>query len=147
MATNEEVNRRRKELALLIFQGMDKQIAFEQISEKHGIAASTARKDWAIRNEWLRKVFDIENVEEVTELLLSEQRFIRDEYMKLMAKAKSESTKLGCMNGIRETNKEMLSMMESLGIIEKQPDKLEVEGEIKLTSLAKEAEKWEEDES
>jgi len=138
----EHVLKRRRELAHMIFMGVDKSEAFEKIAELHDVKPHTVRCDWSQREDWLRKVFDIEVDEEVIELILSEQRFVRDKYMEIYRTAKSESTKLGCLNSVRDANEQLIDLMQKLGILDKQKDKLEITGKMEMTSMAKMAEDW-----
>lgn len=142
MGKDEEILERRRELAQRVFMGQDKKEVFEEVAKEHGVEMHTVRCDWSNRKKWLRKVFDIDCDEEVVEMILSEQRFIRNKYMEIFKDAKSNGTKVGCLNAIRETNEQMIEFMQELGVLEKQAEKMEIEGEIEMTSLAKMAEEW-----
>lgn len=145
MTKSEEVKQRKRELAKLIFSGMSRYQAFEKIAEDYDVMKSTVKNNWANRKSWLRDVFDIGDVENITELLLSEQRWLRDKYMEVFEKAKSDNSKVGCLNAIRESNQQMVELMQELGVMEKQADKLDIEGDFSITSLAQEVDKWNEE--
>lgn len=133
---------RRRNLAQMIFMGRDKKKAFEEMAELYDVKVETIERDWCQRKGWLRNVFDIDCDDEVIEMILAEQRWIRDKYMSIYQDAKSESTKLGCLNSIRECNAQMVKMMQDLGVLDKQADKLELSGELEMTSLAKKVDEW-----
>lgn len=150
MTTKAEIKQRRKDMSKLIFKGFDKHKVFEKIADKYGVSEKTLENDWALRNKWMMEVWDLSDDEDIINDIIAEHKLVKEMYYDTYREAVQESTKIGALKGVRKCNKEILEMLQSMGVISKEPNKLELTGKdgspIEITQVAKLADEWDDDE-
>lgn len=153
--TDEIKNNALKDLALLIYRGESLKKAAKIVSDKYKneyanlVPEKTLKELWKEREEWLMDVFEI-NKESILEQLLTEQMYIKGQLYDLIDDAIEVSEKRLILKDINNLNQDFIGMLVDMGIIEKQPDRLEITGQdggaLEISSLAKVAEDWDEEE-
>lgn len=121
MSTKKEVNRRRREMAGLIFKGDDPQNAAIKLAQKYDVQETTIISDWSRRKEWLGKIFELDDPEIIIMDLLAEMKEIKTALWKIVNNTKSDSVKLGALKQVWNTNKKFLEIMQSIGKVNKAP--------------------------
>lgn len=124
MATKTEINKRKKDLCSYKFRGLSLDKISKILSGKYGVAATTVKQDWYNREDWLEEVFDI-NLKESELILmdiLAEQKEIKKECWKLNHGTKNESVQLGALKQLRIINKDLVDILQSIGILNEEPE-------------------------
>jgi hypothetical protein len=145
----------RRELALLIYRGESLSKAAQIISKRYEneytnpLPVGKLKKDWKKRGEWLLEVFEI-NKDNILEQVLTEQMYIKGQLYDLVEETHEVGEKRLILKDIKNLNKEYIELLVDMGIIDRQPDKLEISGAdggpLAISSLAKAAEDWSEEE-
>ena len=125
--TSVSVTKRRKELATRVIKGEIAAEVAEDIADKYGVTAQRIKNDWSHRDEWLDEVFDMEDPEQMVEDILAEEILIREHLWDLVENSENDNARKGALKELKNLNSEIVELMQSLGRVEKEPDKQEVE--------------------
>jgi hypothetical protein len=123
----DEIRERRRKLFFMVTQGVERSKVISRLSTEYGVAESTVKKDWYNRKKWLSEVFDVEDSEHVIADILSEQKLVKREKWKLYRQSDKDSIKLGALKGIESTNENLLDMLQSIGRVDEEPQKMEMD--------------------
>lgn len=144
-----EIKDRRKKLSGLIFKGIEKQKAFKIIAKDFDCSPRTVKNDWASRDEWMLGVWDLDDENKIINDTVSEHRYIKEKFYELYDEAQYGNNKLGALKGAKECNKELIDILQSLGIVSEEPNKLELTGKdggpLEITDMARIADDWEDE--
>ena len=119
--------KRRKELAERIIKGETLEEVAMDLADKYDKNINTIKHDWYDRDEWLDELLGIDNPEVVVQDIFREQEMIRDELWELVAHGDNDSVRKGALKELMNLNDNIIETYQSLGEIEKEPDKQEVE--------------------
>lgn len=142
-----------RHFASLIYRGVTRQKAADIVLKRHEedlkhvrYSKANLMKKWRNRGEWLYDVFDL-NEENILEQVLTEQLFIKSEFYSLYDEAETIKDRRLILKDIKNMNLEYLDILVDMGVIERQPNKLEITGSgggaLEISSLAKVADEWE----
>ena len=157
MLSPEIKNEARRRLAARIFRGESTNSATKKVTENvndelaaNPVNPSILKSEWDKREEWLYDVFNIQE-DKILQQILSEQSYIKEELYNLYDDADKISQKRLLLKDVSSLNREFIDLLEEVGIIQKEPDRLELTGAnggaLEISALAQAAEEWEEDES
>jgi len=123
MATKSEIDKRKKELCSYKFRGFSLERIAKILAGKYSVAETTVKQDWYNRGDWLEDVFDIDLEDKDLILLdiLAEQKEIKRECWKLNHNTKNESVQLGALKQLREINKDLINILQSVGVLNEEP--------------------------
>lgn len=147
-----KTRKRRRELAMLKFRGASLENVVQKLASKYDNEPSTIKHDWYNRKEWIGEVFDLDldDADLLVLDLISEQKEVKRELWRMSRDTPNENIKLGALKHVKDINKELLDMLQSIGVIEKQAHQFELTGEdggpLEITTLAKKADEWDESE-
>ena len=140
-----------RDLALIIYRGEGLNKAAHIVSKKYEneyanlMPVSRLKREWKSRGEWLLDVFEI-NKDNILEQILTEQMYLKGQLYSLIDETEEVGEKRLILKDIKNLNKEYIEMLVDMGIIERQPDKLEIAGAgggpLEISALAKAAENW-----
>ncbi len=134
MSYREEVAKRRREMCSFVFRGMPIVKAAEILAQKYDVKKDTLKVDWSNREEWIPELFDLQDEKQIILDIIAEQKEIKKHYWRLFQEAQNNYTvQMGLLKGVQETNDKLLTMLQSLGKVHKEPDKLELEKEERYT--------------
>lgn len=99
-----EVTERRRELLSARFTAEPMKDIVERLSEKHGVAESTIRSDWAHRRDWLARVLDAGELEVKVLELMAEREHNKKVHRRLARKAEDQNQLGIAIQAIREAD-------------------------------------------
>jgi len=147
MATDAEIKERRRRTAALIFQGLPKTDVFEKVAEKYDCSPVTVKNDWFNRKKWMREVWDLEDEQAIINDIIAETKWIKERYYQIYENTEHGNNKLGALKGIRQCNKDLIEILQDMGILTKEPNKVELTGKdggpLEITAVAQMADEWE----
>ena len=113
------------------------------LSEKYDITFETVRNDWYNRDRWLEDLFLIDGESKVFDNLVAEKRAAMQELWDMVEKVKKTdetpdyNNLVQAIKTIDKSTSELIKVFQSVGKIEKEADKLEVESTSEI-SIAEE---------
>ncbi len=119
--------KRRKELAERIIKGETLEEVAMDLADKYDKNINTIKHDWYDRDEWLDELLGIDNPKVVVQDIFREQEMIRDELWELVAHGDNDSVRKGALKELMNLNDNIIETYQSLGEIDKEPDKQEIE--------------------
>lgn len=125
----EELRERRKEMLKLYFRGVATTDWVQKLANKYDVAESTIYRDWRNREEWVDEVFEIGDVMSSVDANMAELSNVKEEAWRVYHKAKDYNKKIGALKTIKNSVKDKLKLLQSLGEIHKEADKHKVEVE------------------
>lgn len=132
MATNRLIRIRRDKVAVLTLQGF----SAVNIAKVLKVAPRTIEKDREKhREEWARR-FNKQSFEKALYSFMQHHEASFKEAWKLLEKTNNDSVKLGCINTINKNAESKIKILQSLGIIEQSPEKVELSGGVSLSLRA-----------
>lgn len=141
-----EIRERRRKMFFMVTQGIERSKVISKLSREYGVAERTLKDDWYSRNDWLSEVFDVEDSDSVIADILAEQKLVKREKWKLYRQSELENIQLGALKGIEATNENLLDMMQSIGRVDEEPQKIDMDVEADTEMVEKYAELFSEDE-
>lgn len=105
----------------------------DTLSEKYRVSPKTISNEWSRRNEWLSELYTIEEHDNAVEILLAQRDEINKALWDLHENSPNDNVRLGAMNAASKLNKESLEMLQSVGKVSREPDKIEHVGDINYT--------------
>jgi predicted DNA-binding protein YlxM (UPF0122 family) len=109
----------------------------DDLAELFSMSKSSIEKDMKkIREQLWRDVQSDEGAQRLLEYIVAELRLrgeeIDRELWQLYFKTRNDAVKLGCLKALEERNYKYVSVMQSLGLLKKAPEKLEVESTMEV---------------
>lgn len=139
MSDNTEA-RRRDMIELVHKQGKTPTEASRELAEKYEAEAVTIQSDWSRRQDWNLDLvgIDLEKADQLLSDSLVTYRLAQSELWEIYRSAESKSVQLGAIKELMKSGPEMVDLLQSLGIIEKEPEKFEgkIEKEVKELNLS-----------
>lgn len=142
MGMHDARRERLKRLSVLKFIGaswgdIQDQLCGDKSLTSHSGAPSlkTLKNDWADKDEWLREVWDFDDPESVAETVIAEKQRLKHKTWRLIRDLENSddpnySTILGMLRFVNDLGTDEVEMLQSLGEVEKEPDKVEHEVDI-----------------
>lgn len=109
-SVDEEADRRKRELLQRRWRGDDLNTIVDELSDEFGVAEGTIRADWSKRNEWIDRVFGLEDAEAVVAEALARQTDVADRLDRLASRALSE----GDIGEARRTLSELANVLDDI---------------------------------
>lgn len=136
MTTRAETKARRRELTILmqVYNNVSK--VTSKLADKYDCAEGTVRNDWSRKSEWMREVWEVDDAEAVLDEALAGKRRIIQELWKVYRNADSSNAGIGALRTLDDVYDSLIDMMQSIGEVEKAPEKHEVDFEGVKQKLA-----------
>lgn len=133
--SSEEADERRREMMERRWNGEDMSRIKESIANKHDVTPRTVRRDWANRDEWIGRVFGIEEAETIVAESLAQKKDIRRRLMRAASQAEHQE-ELGHMvralKAVDDNIDDMIDNLTETGLIEGAVERHEVALEGKV---------------
>jgi DNA-directed RNA polymerase subunit N (RpoN/RPB10) len=141
--TKEQLAERRLELFKLICVGVQLPQAIKQVAKKFECGEAAVRKDWQRREEWVRQVVQLEDNTIIYELITGLRTIIAQAWAEYFASAKAPeerkdalaAVRIGALRLAAEYQMKLLEALQSAGIVEKAPLRVETTTTIKSVAL------------
>jgi len=104
-----------------------------QIADKLDVARKTIQRDKEKLKEEIRESIDKEPIEDLLFDFDNQIETVKDEYWRTYQKANTDNAKIGALNNIRGLMKDKIKILQNLGIIREEPEKLEGDLNIDIT--------------
>ena len=125
----EEINQRRRLMFSLVSRGMSPTQAARKLAEKYDVAFCTIKSDWSKRDEWMPKIFDLDNPQKIVLDLVVELKDIKSEMWSNYSEIDNPKVKVDVLKEIKEMDKDILSTLQSIGAVPKAAEKLMLTGQ------------------
>jgi len=155
---SEAKEKRLRQLSILKFMGASWSNVEEKICNDPSLSAhegtvslKTVRKDWYNRDEWLDKVWDFEDTDTLAKSVIAEKQRLKHKAWEMLRQVQDEaedarksvtdkqpsySSMLGILRFINNLGSDEVELLQSLGEVEKEPDRHEVTLENAKSELA-----------
>lgn len=117
---------RRRCVRSLVVQGYTNQ----EIADELGVHRNTIARDLKKIEQDIDDYFDDHLKDKVRNEIKKEFETLRDEYWELFKKTGKEGVKKDCLAGIRKTLEDKINLLQSIGVLSEEPDKLDFSGGI-----------------
>ena len=126
---------RRKRMLELYYAGAFTPKTFTALSEQEGVTADALRRDWRNRGDWEPLIWKAEQSGEDINNLLYILQMARERAVSLMRAADQDSVKVAAVGRVTEIVRREIELKQSLGLLTKAADKLEINGKIEVPQL------------
>lgn len=114
-------------MAVKRIMGMTAKATYDSLLEEYEADRRTLQNDWSRRDEWLPELFEFEDMDAFVAQLISEQQFIKQRLWAHYDDAETPEVKRRILSDIRDMGGELLEMMQDLGKVYREPDKVDVD--------------------
>ena len=122
---------RRKRMLELHYSRMSDREMIRTIAEKEGKTYNTIRMDWRNRDKWESIIWRMEQSSEDVERVLFKLRIAIELTFELIRTAKNENAKVGAIGKLAELLVLEIELRQSLGILPKVPEQIEIEQTVR----------------
>jgi|SRR6056297_70538 len=155
---SEAKEKRLRQLSILKFMGASWANIEEKICNDPSLSAhegtvslKTVRKDWYNRDEWLDKVWDFDDTDTLAKSVVAEKQRLKHKAWEMLRQLQNEAEEarkpfndsnpqygamLGVLRFINNLGSDEVELLQSLGEVEKEPDRHEVTLENAQQKLA-----------
>jgi len=131
MGTNKEIEIRREKVAILTLQGF----SASQIAKVLKVTPRTIEKDRENhRKNWTKK-FKKEPFEKVLYSFSMQNDAVCKKAWKILENSSDEKIKIKCLNTIDRCAERNVKILQSLGVVDQAPDKLELSGKLTVQKI------------
>lgn len=130
-----ELLNRRKECLKYALRGINTSEWVRKLADKYDVAKDTIYTDWRKRKEWIPEVYECADVIDPAKDMLVEKKQAREEAWKIYHNATTDqlSSKIGALKIIDRSVNDHIEMLQSLGKIHKEAEKLEVKSDMDVS--------------
>lgn len=129
MTTAAELEDRRNRVRRLKVFGLTD----SEIAEKFNVSRRTIQADMkAIKQENKEKYLTEDPTEDLILEMMADMDYVRQERIKLYMQTDNPNVKLGCLNKLEKKWADLLTNLQSLGLVEKAAERLEVSGNLNI---------------
>lgn len=126
---NEELLKRRLKMIRAYVRGVRPYVFIRDIHSKTGDKISALRRDWSRRDQWLPHILAVEEGTALSELLMGLRELVPELWRLLGDDGVQDAVKLGVMRELKHLYTRQIEVLQSAGVIEKAPEKIEATGE------------------
>lgn len=112
-------------MAVKRMMGMSATKVYDQLQEEYGVQRETLKNDWVKRDEWMPELFEFEDMDAFVSQLIAEQQFVKQRLWAHYDDADNAEVKRRILSDIRDMGEDLLGMMQDLGQVYKEPDKVQ----------------------
>jgi len=116
---------RRQEMVKLRAQGVPLRTIIEDFHSKYGVTETALYIDWSHRKRWIRDVVRLQDPTLIDEMLEGLKQILPRAWFMHTTSA-NESIRIAALKLVKDTYIDIIELLQSLGIIIKVPDKIEV---------------------
>lgn len=120
---------RRKEMIKLRSQGVPLKEIVPDFTRKYQVSSEAIYIDWQKREQWIQQVVRLQDPSLIDEMLEGLKQVIPRAWF-LYTTTQNDSIKIAALKLARDTYTEIIGLLQSLGIVVKMPDKLEVKEDV-----------------
>jgi len=136
-AFQERISERRKKMLKFHFRGIAATDWVPILAKDYGIGEDAIWKDWFRRKSWLAKVFDLADVADEINMNMVELMNVKEEAWRTYEKAENAQSKAAALKIVQRAITDKIGILQSLGMIYKAPEKIELKGGIAIVELLK----------
>ena len=128
-ASNEEVDKRRREMMQRLWNGEDLSEIAGHLAEKYGCSESRIHADYSERGDWLTRVYGMEEAEAIMAQGMAQKKEVRQKLMRIANRAESENelkTAIKALKAVDSSVEDELDMHMEMGKIAQEGDDAEV---------------------
>lgn len=115
---------RRVSMLNSISKGVDLKVVVESLSAKYGVKPKAIYQDWEQRDKWLPQIVQFQDEGFVYKLINGMEQIIPSAWYEY-ATADNSSARVGALKLAKETYMDLMRMLESLGLIPKEPMRIQ----------------------
>lgn len=104
----------------------------KEIAEKYNVSERTIRGDWTNRDTWLPQIVSTDSIQKLFLELLAELKSVREEYWTIAKTAANENARVGALNSLKEIIFRQVGLLQSIGLVHKEPDRIETVGQYQM---------------
>jgi len=97
----------------------------EILSQKYKVGTYAIYKDWKRRDKWINEVVNIKDTETTALELISFLNWLKARANRLVLEADNSNAKIGAIRAATEISMRIFEILQSTGLIRKEPEKLE----------------------
>ncbi len=116
-------------------QGVTLRTIIDDFISKYSVSEQALYQDWRKRVTWASQVVQLDDPALINELIQGLRQIIPNAWYEYKTNP-NPSVKLGALKLAKETYMNIIEVLQSIGIVVKLPEKLEVTGELDLNLLA-----------
>jgi len=122
---NRALLERRTKMLRLSLTGVPLRLVIDSLSKEYDVKEKLLYNDWERRNIWIPQVVQLNDPTLLHKLLEGAKAVLPKAWL-LLEDSENEFVKLGALKLIKDTNLEVLEILQSIGAIEKKPSELNV---------------------
>ncbi len=140
MPSNKNINysnnrsARRDQVKKLVARGFGE----HQIADRLGVCRKTIQRDKKALKEEIAEKLEEEPIEEILFEMDSQLESIKEEYWKMYHQTDQDSVRVSVLNNLRSILSDRVKILQRLGIIREEPEKLEIKGAMDLADIISE---------
>ena len=121
----------RRQLVAMRNRGISLEKCMDIINKNHGIAKATVKQQWYDRKSWLLEVFDLdyEDTNQLINDLIAERKAIKEALWEVI-ETSGGNARIGAVREINKIDDSLLELLQSLGLIHKEPQKIDLRQEL-----------------
>lgn len=128
---------RRKRMLELHYAGLNPAKIVETVAQKYDVNKKTVERDWNRRDTWEKLIWAAVDAKTDFKKLLNYLTLAEEAAYNLSKTATPDFAKVGALKTLIETVARHIELQQSLGILHKEPERLEIEQKALYVSVAK----------
>lgn len=122
----QEIKQRRVRMLSLIVKGAKEREAAEEVAKDLNQTVDAVQKDWRRRERWLPDFVNTETSTAIQEIVVSMKELLRQAWLTYANSPDGTAIKVGAYRELRQTVHDMAEIFQSVGIVMKMPEKVEI---------------------
>jgi len=110
----------------------------QKIADKLDVSLRTIQRDIDDLKEEIAEKLEEEPIEEILFEMDSQLESIKEEYWKMYHQTKQDTVRISALNNLRSILSDRVKILQRLGIIREEPEKLEIKGAMDLADIISE---------
>ena len=131
------IRERRKQMLRSHFRGIPTTEWVATLATEYGVEPIAIWQDWRRRKSWIADVFELADVADEINMSMAKLKDVEEEAWRACEKATNSQSKAAALNIISRVVKDRIEILQSLGMIYKEPEKIKIEGRVAVVELLK----------
>ena len=103
-----------------------------QIAKEYGKSESHIWRDWGQRTEWIKEIVNLEEAEQLFKELMAELKTLKEDLWTVLATSPNDAARVGAANSIKDVIFRQAELLQSTGLVHKEPLRVEVIKEYQM---------------
>ena len=132
-----EMRERRKKMLKFHFRGISAMKWVAELAQSYKVSEIAIWQDWRRRKTWISDVFELNDIADDLNMNMAELANVKEEAWRTYQEATTAQAKALALKIILGAIRDKIEILQSLGEVHKEPQKIEIEGRVAIAELLK----------